>query len=383
MSSNAGTEELSIPARPESASKVDVKELLEMSVRGLEPMFDSSNQQFCHRLVRTANGFVREGLSPRYTAMTLLGLNELEKFHGSKPFAMGPMLDKILGLSDWPAGAGDFGVLLWATAALAAEKLPLIFERFNSNNTLESYADVTQRRTMELAWLLIGLCDSIAAKQAKVPELRNLATNVYKTLIQNQGQGGYFGHLHASSSGTGRLRGWLGSFADQVYPIIALTRFGQTFDSQESLDRALECGQGVCRAQGPLGQWWWHYDSRTGKVASMYPVFSVHQEGMAPMALFPLGEATGRDFRQNIYRGLEWIGGANEIGVDMRESNVVWRRIHPVPESSMKIDVAMSHLRLYRDASNRKMEILYECRPYELGWLLYAFAGHAEEGSNR
>ena len=138
-------------------------------------------------------------------------------------------------------------------------------------------------------------------------------------------------------------------------------------------------GQGICRVQGPLGQWWWHYDSRVGRVASMYPVFSVHQEAMGPMALFPLGEATGQDFREPIYKGLQWIGTKNELGREIRdfERNLVWRCVRPVPESSMKIDVLLSQFRVYRDASKRHLEILYECRPYELGWLLYAFAGRA------
>ena len=41
-------------------------------------MFDVDKQLFCHRLLRTERGIVREGLSPRYTIMTLLGLRELE-----------------------------------------------------------------------------------------------------------------------------------------------------------------------------------------------------------------------------------------------------------------------------------------------------------------
>ena len=57
--------------------------------------------------------------------------------------------------------------------------------------------------------------------------------------------------------------------------------------------------------------------------------------------------------------------------------NVIWRRIHPVPEFSMTVDVALSHLRVHRNASHRKMDILHECRPYELGWLLYAFSGRS------
>jgi hypothetical protein len=231
---------------------------------------------------------------------------------------------------------------------------------------------------METAWFLTGLAYSMMAAPAGLPDLREIATKTYRELILNQGDT-FFGHLSKTKSLSGRLRGWMGSFADQVYPIIALTRFSQVLHEKDALDRALLAGKGICRVQGPLGQWWWHYDSRVGRVASMYPVFSVHQEAMGPMALFPLGEVAGQDFRQPIYKGLHWIGTQNELGREIRdfEHNLVWRCVRPVPESSMELDVLASYFHAYRDASQRSLEILYECRPYELGWLLYAFAGRA------
>ena len=157
---------------------------------------------------------------------------------------------------------------------------------------------------MEMAWLLTGLSYAALALQPGLPDVSELAFKVYRILVQNQGQGGFFGHLNTSTGGMSKLRGWLGSFADQVYPILAMTRFSEAFKQPEALERALACGLGICRVQGPLGQWWWHYDSRVGPVASMFPVFSVHQEGMAPMVLFPLAESTGHSFDEAIYRGL-------------------------------------------------------------------------------
>ena len=52
---------------------------------------------------------------------------------------------------------------------------------------------------------------------------------------------------------------------------------------------------------------------------------------MAPMGLFALEEATGQDFGENIFRGLRWIYGSNELGADVRdfERNVIWRCILP------------------------------------------------------
>ena len=53
-----------------------------------------------------------------------------------------------------------------------------------------------------------------------------------------------------------------------------------------------------CRV--PHGQWWWHYDVRDGSVVERYPVYSVHQHAMAPMAL--LRPARGRRRRPHAPR---------------------------------------------------------------------------------
>jgi hypothetical protein len=88
------------------------------------------------------------------------------------------------------------------------------------------------------------------------------------------------------------------------------------------MQAALQGGRGLCEAQGPLGQWWWHYNSLTGRVPEGYSVFSVHQHAMGSMPLFALGEATQCDFTPWIYRGLKWINA--------RMSWVlVWRMILP------------------------------------------------------
>ena len=364
----------------EQSKKVIVKDLIELSVRGLGPMYDAEKRLFCYSRVQRDGRLKQEGLSPRYTIMTLLGLIELEKAGGKSPFDIDAILAGLLANQSWPDSAGDFGLLAWLTAIRAPENLPSLFARFYVPSALEKYQDTRHGCTMQMAWLLTGLSYLVLAGQGNIPGVEDLARETYEALIENQGNEGFFGHLHCGKTAVGQLRGWVGSFADQVYPILALTRYSQAFDSSDALDRASLTARGICRVQGPLGQWWWHYDSREGRIASMYPVFSVHQEAMGPMALFPLGEATGQDFTQNIYRGLEWISDANETGKDMRNfsENLVWRNVHPLFEFSMKIDVIMSHLRIYRDASKRRMGVLYECRPYELGWLLYAFSSRQD-----
>ncbi len=82
--------------------------------------------------------------------------------------------------------------------------------------------------------------------------------------------------------------------------------------------------------QLPDGGWPWLFDAERGTVVERYEVYSVHQDAMAPMALFELSEATGDPrYRDAAVRGLRWIHGDNELGRNMvdRENRLVLRSI--------------------------------------------------------
>ena len=88
-----------------------------------------------------------------------------------------------------------------------------------------------------------------------------------------------------------------------------------------------------------------------------------------------LGEAVQSDFSPWIYKGLQWIDD-NELGFDMKDdsTNVVWRCIERTrPNRVWNMAVNLIARREDRESSNG-LRTLFECRPYELGWLLYAFA---------
>ena len=355
----------------------DIPALTALAVRGLVPMFDAERQLFCHRLVRRESGFLREGVSPRYTIMTLLGLRELEKMGRSVPFDTKAIFDSFVRDTRWIEGAGDLGLMVWLTATFAPDQLRGFYRGANFESALNRYSDVRQARTMELAWFLSGLAHAASTSSAIVTELTDLAVETYHRLADNQGENGFFGHMGTTKSIAGLLRGRVGSFADQIYPIYAMSKFASVFSVEEPLDSALECASAICNAQGELGQWWWLYDSGTGRVSSRYPVYSVHQHGMAPMGLFAIEEASRQSFQNFIFKGLRWIYGANELQADMRdlEENLVWRCILPKRKQTKYWDTALSIVRTPDErAPVGPLDILHEDRPYELGWLLYGFA---------
>jgi hypothetical protein len=373
-----------MPATPTSQfdrkTALSVRELLSAAARGLVAMFDEDKQQFCHRLLRTENGIVREGLSPRYTIMTLLGLRELELTGMDCRFDTKAIYASFVRETDWIRGLGDLGLLIWLTAVFDPEQLGGVFSKFRCESALDAYADARSGRTMELAWFLAGLAHAVDANPKQGCTMTDVALETYRRLEKNQGESGFFGHMNTRRSLAGFLRGRIGSFADQVYPIYAISKFAKALQVEDSLGRALKCADAICRAQGELGQWWWLYDLRSGRVSSHYPVYAVHQHGMAPMALFAVEEASGKSFEPFVHRGLNWIT-KNELHVDMRDSeqNLIWRCILPEASQRKYWEIASSLVRSNsKEVPAGSLKILYEQRPYEFGWLLFAFARHAE-----
>jgi hypothetical protein len=373
MSSRASLSSKPLPGD----SSLDIQALTSLALRGLVSMFDAEKQLFCHRLVRTESGLVREGLSPRYTIMTLLGLRELENAGQTVPFDTNALFESFARDTSWIRGAGDLGLMVWLTAAFAPEQLIGFYRGANLEAALKRYPDARQARTMELAWFLMGLAHAASTSTIIVTELTDLAVETYHRIEENQGEHGFFGHMGATKSLAGLLRGRVGSFADQIYPIYAMSKFASVFGVEEPLDSALDCATSICDVQGEMGQWWWLYDSRTGRVSSRYPVYAVHQHGMAPMGLFALEQASQQSFQKFIFKGLRWIYSSNELGMDMRDidRDVIWRCILPIRKRTKYWDTVLSMVQNPKEnASVGPLEILHEDRPYELGWLLYAFA---------
>lgn len=348
--------------------------MVELAVKGLASMYEKDKNLFCLRISQHKNTLLRQGLSLRYTLICLLGLHRANNLGVGSPFSISGIFKGLKSIVSGANNIGDLGLYLWNASYISPSALSEIYLKFDLSNALECFKDARQARTEELSWFLIGLVEAYRTETAHKLGFMDLARNTYRLLLKNYGGSGIF--CHQGPKGLeGKIRKRIGTFADQVYPILAFSMFGRVFREDLALQIASHCADALCRNQGPLGQWWWHYDSRNGKVVGYYPAYSVHQDSMAPMALYALQKATGKDYAECINRGLLWVDGNNELSTPLIEEGrgVIWRSFYT--KKNVRFVRVLTSLvfpgKLEYDS--KKIRILRECRPYHLGWILYAF----------
>src|ERR1019366_1439593 len=110
--------------KPLPLSGAHLEELLSLAVSGLMPMFHPDSQLFCYRRKLSGAALVNEGLSPRYTMMSLLGLARREGSGHAVPFDLHTVLRALLANTDLKRNPGDLGLLLWLCGEVAPESIP-------------------------------------------------------------------------------------------------------------------------------------------------------------------------------------------------------------------------------------------------------------------
>lgn len=367
--------------------------LLALAEAGLPEMYVPGAETFVFTRVGTvaSNGtrrVERRGTSTRYAAITALGARFLPEerqralFDGRSAAEFTALLVERL-----PAvtNLGDAALITWAAAETGHPKLADAVARV-------AELDVPGRPqyTVEAAWVLSALT---AARAAVDVEYR-LAAARDRLLAARVGDSPLFPH----ATGPGLVPGYrahVACFADQTYPLQALARLHAGSPDPQALAAAGACAARICALQGNGGQWWWHYDARTGGVVEGYPVYSVHQHAMAPTALFDLAEAGGGDFTAEIRRGLRWMTEVPEIsGPDgtprepmiLEEYGVTWRKVYRGDPAKavraargLTTRVAPGARLAPLDRIFRPLAVDRECRPYEFGWLLHAWLGGTGE----
>jgi hypothetical protein len=112
---------------------------------------------------------------------------------------------------------------------------------------------------------------------------------------------------------------------------------------------------------------------------------------MAPMAVLASDKANKTDHTRAIELGMRWLWGANELGENMvfPDQDIIWRDIErrePLKISRLLRGLCcvygLNGLHRCLGKSLFGFKINYECRPYEYGWILYAWADY-KSGINK
>jgi hypothetical protein len=348
--------------------KAIVDRLLELAVPGLAECY--SDREFVHsRRLRSDGRIERVGISPRYAAIAALGIALLPAERQRTALVGDSVHDLVSRLvaSDL-TGIGDAALVCWAAAESGHPGLGRAIRR------LTELDDGGPIPTVDASWVVSALAAvRDTAGLDGVGVVKDQFEQARKRLLSGRAE--LYPHLLGGDRG---YRAHVGSFADQVYPIQALARAG----GGEALAAAEALAARIVDAQGDAGQWWWHYDARTGGVVEGYPVYSVHQHAMAPMALFDLAGAGGTLHADAIRRGLAWMVRRPETTAPMiiDEAALTWRKVARGDPRKAVRGIRAVATRARPGARLAVLDRLYparvvdhECRPYELGWLLYAW----------
>ena len=335
-------------------------------------------------------------MSVRYTAVAALGLSRIDPSTARDVLGgddVAALLPGVLGLALAGRDAGALALSVWAALEVGdaqGEEVLAPADRERLSRAVERVLHHTRAQepapTVEHAWTLMALLAARGSSVvAELPDgterLTEGAERAARRLLSAQAPTGLFPH-HLPPDRLGRLRSHVACFADQAYSILALVRYAAASGNAGVLEAASRCADRLAALQGDQGQWWWHYDWGKGAVVERYPVYSVHQHGLAPMAFLELWEAGGPDHRAAVAHGLGWLVRHPETAADLiaDEVGVVWRKVGRREPSKLvrKARSAASAiapgLRLpWLDVVFPPGRIDRECRPLELGWLLYTW----------
>jgi hypothetical protein len=314
--------------------------------------------------------------SLRYTINTYLGLSQAER-HGADIGWLGDVRERVgrflVTYEHAIENGGDNGLLLTLLAETdrAHPAAPRSLVRLE--HLCARRGSLRQLTMQELAWMLWGVI-----AWAESPRAQALADCLFELIRAD--------FVHATSGmprhSLSRHRTHAVSFGAVVYFLRAMYEYGEKFDSREARNLFDACLRRVLAIQRADGAWPWMIDVRTALPIDVYPIFSVHQDSMAMLFLFPAQRYGVAGIEDVIQRSLGWNLGRNELNTSLiRTEPSAWfyrsieRREHwprarrylrglgPAPRA---YPCRTPHVRFNR-----------ECRSYHPGWVLYTWSERA------
>lgn len=366
---------MSTTVTPVTTLADELAALVPVALRGLSQMQDNRVGLFSHKARVGLDGkLTNHGVNPLYTAACVIGLQSIragraEPYAGQTRQALSAL---VRADENDPAVVG---ATLWGCVAAERAEAPRLAE------TLVAGAQPPRWSSMQLGLALAGLARWVRAGEGQSRRAtcaaRAMADELERRYVSRA-------RVFAATGGHRRDPFGMTSFASQVYPVLGLCELAEATATEPPAAVKRVCDF-LVRSQGELGQWWWFYSTRAPKVIEGYPVYSVHQDAMAVMALLPATRLGIGDYREALTSGVQWINGTNELGQSMvnRRGGVIYRSVQ---RTGGDADGFAGWSRRQRAAAYRAgltgrprpapeaLEVLEECRSYHLGWLLLAAA---------
>jgi hypothetical protein len=350
----------------------DLTSLIDFALDSL-PAMRLEDGVFCFE--RRVGKHAPVGRSPRYTLMVELGLLRAQAAGYAVPFDL-EELDAVASreLEAGELTPGDIGLMLWIDARRADGCGAELADRLDG--ALAANGGLGARLGMELGWIVTGLAHHVAAGGSPTGD-RLLYEALDQLLVDNRAPSALFRHF-----GDAGWRRRFPNFATQIYSVLALAVVARNGLDDRALPAAIATADRLLEMQLPDGGWPWLFDAERGTVAERYEIYSVHQDAMAPMALLELWEVCREPrFTDAVARGLVWIYGGNELGMDMvdRANGLVLRSIrrkrgHDRIWAGAKTAASLAGLST-QGATARMTETNPTDRPYHFGWVLEAWCG--------
>jgi hypothetical protein len=354
-----------------------LNELLTGCVANLKETFDGAAGlfPFVTRLVdgQYANDYSVPP-SERYTINTLLGLHAAAQ-HGIgivTPDAVASMTEAFLQRRR-PESLADNGLLALLLCEQHADSGPIEAAIDRLRSALASGRG-PRLDVQTLSWTIWG---ATAATRRGVAAAEDVALHAADVVDE---------HFVDRRSGMPRhstrwYRRSIVSFGSLTYFLRAAHELATTFDERRWHD-AFESGvEHAIGLQGPLGEWPWMMNVRSGTPFDAYPVFSVHQDSMAMLFLLPALDRDLPGAKAAIERSLAWVFGANELGTGfyLTDPFFAYRSIERVERAPRlrRYGRGLAYTLFRRPArfGGTSVRVNEQCRSYHLGWILYVWAG--------
>ncbi len=346
--------------------------LIEFCIEGLERSYLPERRRFSFSYQPGAGRLDSDRrLACKYTLNALLGIRSAERADVTTGFdprsIYAHTCAELRELSPQPA---DVAAAVWASGELGVDPAGWVVDRFEKN-----LSDLRGAHMQDLAWLLLATCVAHRVGEKRWDERAHQLARTMVEEFQHPETGLYFFRRRGA-------RKSFASFAVPVYANLALHEYARIFAEERARTAAIRGIRAMLRLQGPRGQWAWFHDVTTGRVMDWYPIYSVHQDAMAPMVLLRGIELGVEGSREALVSGFRWVLGDNEVDTCMvdPEAKLVFRslgRRGPLQRPRRLLSSTWKRMAGSSGAlaAGAALRIDRQCRSYHLGWMLWTFSG--------